>query len=1212
MTVKNIKIKTLFVLQFVFLSFINAQTGSFSVYSSADSHVEGGTSSATNYSTETSFKIKRVSDASVTYNRNAFLKFDFPNIVKSNIGLVTLRMYCNYLAGSAFGIDLFNVSAGWNETTLTWDNAPALTDKIKSFDTPTVINSWNEVDITSNFIATTNTYLAFGLKVSAVSNTNMVAWNSKESSSNMPALVVVYKANKPSNFTATVKSSSVTELKWDTIACNADKYLIERKKSGSDAFEDIATVDKSASTVYLDEAVDNQYSYTYKLIAVNTGGINASPIEATVIGNKNMEYLSSTTAQPVVNPILAGTINTPLLRIAIQTSGPQSPISAKSFTVNTLGTTNPSDITNVRLYYTNSDSSFVNPIPFSDIVVPTGTENLELLGNQSLKEGMNYFWLTTSVSTMAVSNNVLDAQCTQLQIQSSALESKIPEVINPMGNRNIARFLTPARKFEHLTRALVAVNNAGKVFLSWRIFATDDNVSFNLYRNGIKINHTPISQVSNFEDANGKLTDVYYIEAISVNGSEYSSPVSVWANNYKQIKLNTPSDYKPGDTSIADLDGDGELDYVVKFEKTTKDNSQSGYTDPVFLHAYKLDGKFLWSINLGINIRAGAHYTQFMVYDLDGDGKAEVVCKTAPGTKDGTNTHLSNGPASNDNDATDYRNGSGYILSGPEYLTVFNGETGKEVSTVNYLPQRANPYVLSTWGDTYGNRVDRFLAGVAYFDSIPSVVMCRGYYDRSALTAWDFKNKQLVTRWAFDTETNTTLYKDYEGQGNHSLAIGDVDNDGKDEIVYGAMTIDHDGKPLYSTLFRHGDAGHLGDLDPQNPGLEYFKISESAGKITSTGVTIPGCYMTKAGTGEVLWSYSADGDIGRGVSADISAEYPGNESWAAGKMFDSKGNVITSSSLPPANFLAWWDGDPLREILNATSVSKWESGTLFTATGCVENNGTKSNPAISGDILGDWREEVVFRTIDNQYLRIFTTTIPTTHGIYTLLQDPVYRLSLVWQNVGYNQPPHTGFFLGANMANPPFPNIEVLKVSGSAINIVLPQNGKEYAAETPIIFAVDVLGISGIASEVVLYDKNNQEIGKIDHAPYYFSSNTLPIGEHTITAVAKDINNNVITSVPVTFIIGAISGIQNQQADDANVFVYPVPAKDRVVVALENGSEMIESISIVDISGRTIKHANNFSDSKTVVDITGFKSGVYYIKIKSSLNSYIKDFVVLE
>lgn len=578
---------------------------------------------------------------------------------------------------------------------------------------------------------------------------------------------------------------------------------------------------------------------------------------------------------------------------------------------------------------------------------------------------------------------------------------------------------------EIFNRGLIAIPQDGDIFISWRLFPTDiaSGATYNILRNGNVITNPPLTDVTNFVDTEGSPNSEYVLE-VNVDGAitETTAAIQPWQERYLEIPTQTPGGYSLNDASVGDLDGDGQFEVVVKLERVTHDNSQSGITDPVFLHAYTLEGELLWSIDLGINIRGGAHYTQFMVYDLDGDGKAEIACKTAPGTKDGLGNYLSEGPASSDNDQANYRNSDGYILSGPEYLTVFEGTTGQELTTVYYNPPRhpttwspTSGQLNAIWGDGYGNRVDRFLACVAYFGDSPSLVMCRGYYTRTVLAAWDFSDNTLSQRWVFDTDEG---WPEYEGQGAHSLSVGDVDNDGKDEIMYGAMALDDDGTPLYNTNFQHGDATHLSDLIPDIEGLEFYMPHEKAG-YTHNGVVNPGISIRSAESGDILWSINASGDIGRGLTADISADHPGNEFWASSGLgvYGSYGQVI-SNNLPPINFAVWWDGDLLRELLDNITIYKWSPATdtpIFTASGCASNNGTKATPALSGDILGDWREEVIWRASDNQSLRIYSTTIPTTLGLPCLLFNRQYRLALVWQNVGYNQPPHPSFFIGDGM-----------------------------------------------------------------------------------------------------------------------------------------------------------------------------------------------------
>lgn len=608
----------------------------------------------------------------------------------------------------------------------------------------------------------------------------------------------------------------------------------------------------------------------------------------------------------------------------------------------------------------------------------------------------------------------------------------------------------PPRLMENLGRGVVAVNQGGgKVYVGWRLLGTDpDAIAFNLYRvsgsgKPVKRNDRPLTATTDFVDTGVDLTQStsYFVRPVR-NGREdapstrFTMPANAPERPYLSVPLQTPEGYTPNDASVGDLDGDGEYDIVLHQAGRGRDNSQNGETDPPILQGYKLDGTLLWTINLGKNIREGAHYTQFMVYDLDGDGRAEIVCKTADGTTDGTGVVIGDAKA-------DYRNPSGRILSGPEFLTVFDGRTGKALATTGYIPGRhpdtENPtgdQLKAVWGDNYGNRGDRFLACVAYLDGVrPSVVMCRGYYTRTVLAAWDWRDGKLTHRWTFDSDDGTPGNKEYAGQGNHNLSVADVDGDGKDEIVYGGMTLDDNGKGLYTTMLGHGDAMHLSDLDPDRPGLEVFRIQERFDDA--------GSHLYDARTGQILWkkpsvkAAESGGDKGegpgRGLALDIDPRYRGFECWSAGAgitgLYDVKGNKIAERA-PACNMGVYWDADPLSEILNGTTIEKWDytnaaSVRLLDAKefSCASNNGTKANPCLSADILGDWREEVLWRTQDGKELRIFTTTIPAKNRLYTFMHDPEYRLSIAWQNVAYNQPPHTSFFVGEGMTAPPRPNI---------------------------------------------------------------------------------------------------------------------------------------------------------------------------------------------
>ena len=565
-------------------------------------------------------------------------------------------------------------------------------------------------------------------------------------------------------------------------------------------------------------------------------------------------------------------------------------------------------------------------------------------------------------------------------------------------------------QLETLDRGLISVRSGTGNLVSWRLLATDPtDVTFNVYRGSTKLTATPISSSTNYLDAGAAADSSYTVRALVGGVEQAASAASLtFANGYRDVPLSVPAGgttpdgvaytYSANDASVGDVDGDGQYEYIVKWDPSnSKDNSQSGYTGDVYVDAYRLNGTRLWRIDLGRNIRAGAHYTQFQVYDYSGDGKAEVAMKTADGTKDGVGTVIGSSTA-------DYRNSSGYILSGPEYLTMFNGLTGAAMSTVDYVPARGT---VSSWGDSYGNRVDRFLAGTAYLDGArPSLIMARGYYTRSVIVAWDFRNGSLTRRWTFDSSSSTN--SGYAGQGNHQLSIADVDADGKDEIIYGSMAVNDDGTHLWNTNNGHGDTMHVGDLDPNRAGLEEFKVDEDSSK--------PSSWMADARTGQILWSTAPNGDNGRGVSDDIWSGSAGAESWSSSGgdgIFNTSGTIVGRKP-SSTNFLVYWDADPQRELLDSTHIDKYGTSSvtrLLTGAGVSSNNGTKSTPALSADLFGDWREEVIWRTTDSSVLRIYSTPIQTTRRVTTLMQDSIYRVGVAWQNTAYNQPPHVSYFM---------------------------------------------------------------------------------------------------------------------------------------------------------------------------------------------------------
>lgn len=585
---------------------------------------------------------------------------------------------------------------------------------------------------------------------------------------------------------------------------------------------------------------------------------------------------------------------------------------------------------------------------------------------------------------------------------------------------------------DNLGRGVLAVKADNGVFISWRSLPTDDaRLAFDIYRDGVKVNDVPLTKKTNFTDSEGTVDSQYVIKAL-LDGVEKESARAnnVWASDFMKIHLDRPEGgtskpggakedreytYTPDDVSVGDVDGDGEFEFIVKwFPTNAADNSHTRFTGNTIIDGYKLDGTKLWRIDLGHNIRSGNHYTQFMVYDFDGDGKAELICKTAPGTIDGTGKAVLMGE---DKETDDYRKSDGTVMSGPEYLTVFNGETGAEINTIAYNPPRSirkNDKTSTGWGDNYGNRSERYLAGVAYLDGVkPSAIFVRGYYTASYVWAVDFDGKELKEKWLHKSEkSGEGIY----GQGTHSLSIADLDGDGFDEIIIGSGALDHDGSFLHSTGGGHGDALHVGDFILENEGLEIFMPHEDKNGKYATS-------LRDGKTGTVLYYQSNPGkDVGRGLIANVSSKFSGSEYWST-----LDGNVMNSGEVvgtkrPSVNFRIFWDGDLLDELLDGTSVTKPNEN--LTSVGTLRNfssvsnasscNTTKATPNLQADIFGDWREEVILHDSSTESdLIIFTSTIPSDYKVPCLMTDRQYREAIAWQNVAYNQPPHLSYNLEA-------------------------------------------------------------------------------------------------------------------------------------------------------------------------------------------------------
>ena len=614
--------------------------------------------------------------------------------------------------------------------------------------------------------------------------------------------------------------------------------------------------------------------------------------------------------------------------------------------------------------------------------------------------------------------------------------------------------LLPLIAGEKLNRALVAFNTSDNTtFVSWRFFNGEQDYTYRLYRNGVKMVET--KRTSHTFPIESKLTDRYKLEVISGGSVIDQAEVSPY-NQVMKIALQKPdasvnnnsSSYTPNDISIGDADGDGEMELFVKWDPAdSQDNSKSGKTSNVIIDCYKMDGTRLWSVNLGPNIRAGAHYTQFLVYDFNGDGQAEMICKTAPWSKDGQGKFVS--AAADDatikgtDNSQSYRNGNGHVLSGPEFLTVFNGQTGAAVHTIWYNPNHAGgfnkeeaaPSDKAFWGDNYGGRSERYNACVAYLDGLdsnPSAIFNRGYYTRAYLWAVDFDGQKLIHRWlhASVSETKVELYdanwnktedtyngtatsgsgsNTMYGNGNHNISVADVDGDGKDEILFGSAACDNDGRLLYATGFGHGDAIHVGKMNPDRTGLQVFQIHEESSY---------GWDLHDAATGEVLFSATGSKDNGRGMASDVIASNRGWEFCSANDRQQRSavtGNVVSTKS-SSVNFRLYWDGTLQDNLADggyeeAYTITRW-NGSGFEGITALEGsscNTTKCNPNLLCDLLGDWREEVILHDANNLY--IHSSAMPTGYKVPCLLTDHTYRLAIAWQMSSYNQPPHLGYYL---------------------------------------------------------------------------------------------------------------------------------------------------------------------------------------------------------
>lgn len=653
-------------------------------------------------------------------------------------------------------------------------------------------------------------------------------------------------------------------------------------------------------------------------------------------------------------------------------------------------------------------------------------------------------------------------------------------------------------------RSLIALRYGQNVYVSWRLLSTDNckTTCFNVYRdNTIIASH--LGNSTFFDDGKGNAKSTYKVETV-VNGTVTETcSVKPWNGYYKSYTFERPAEttinetgekytYVPDGIMPVDVDGDGNLEFIVRWNPTNKkDNSQNGYTGPVYIDCYKptdLCGTSnavtrLWRINMGRNIRAGAHYTQLLVHDFDDDGKAELILKTAPGTIDGQGNYASLAAADPilkaiDNTEIDY-NANGRIYKGAEMLTVFNGTDGSAVNTIWYNPNRAYSETgiaeypdngEAYWGDSYENRSERYLGGVAYLDGHdknPSAILTRGYYTIAYMWAVDYKNGKLTPRWRnysrkYGLQYDVTTYNTdgtestkskitatantfgmlqnwpadnrditgsntIAGSGSHQLQIGDCDSDGKDEIVFGSAAVDNDGYMLFSTGLGHGDATHLGDFIPDHKGLEIIFSHEE----------FPyGWDCHDASTGERLIYYTGKGDTGSGVVANFYPARRGYEIFSSDthNIYSSNNDLLLSADScgqfgemnSSFKHRILWEGTTNEDFYYDNNIWCWNPSTMkidrvtpfntkdYGYGVSIGNYDSKANPIFIGDILGDWREEIILLNNTNKdtcSINIYPSTCPTSYRVPTLTANHNYETTLATQLVGYRMMPNLDYYL---------------------------------------------------------------------------------------------------------------------------------------------------------------------------------------------------------
>lgn len=666
------------------------------------------------------------------------------------------------------------------------------------------------------------------------------------------------------------------------------------------------------------------------------------------------------------------------------------------------------------------------------------------------------------------------------------------------------------RQAEYLTRGLSAVTSDKGVLISWRFLGTDSiNLKYNLYNGDTLLNTVPLS-VTNYFDTDGKPGDTYtLVEVQNEKETDIKTTTSAWDKNYLELKLIERPDYIIDDGGTGDLDGDGEYEYLIR--RTPKDMAPSTRSVYPLIEAYETDGTHMWTINIGPN-EINEHDINFMAYDFNSDGKNEIILRSFEGTIDGTGYEI---PDTDGDGITDYTLDESnlaifkdrqYVIKKPEFISMYDGETGKEIARTDMLPAMEP---LSNWSYNYSDtgrltkRASHYLWGVAYLDGkTPSIVNVRGAWDNVNIAAWHIEDNKFVLDWETDTPNEDSLETIW-GAVNHNMGTADIDFDGKDEIFSGPMAVDDNGETMYAATavdadgvevkLAHGDAFDMAVMSPDFNGYLVWACHETK--------NLPANIELHDGrTGQVIWGYGKPKDTGRSRAADIDPNYRGFEVWGSTSTIpanisgenladswnkfkvrlsdgtyekDTDGNDVKTSL--PMNFKVYWDGDLLSELLDGTRISKWdydnkEISVLLDAQGAASNSGTKSVPCISADLFGDWREEVVLKTSDEQAIRVYATTYETPYKIHTLMHDNAYRAAIATQNNHYNQPPNLSYYLGAETVSVPYPEI---KVSHNGETITNPDLNNEH-------LSYDIKSDEKIEiKDIVLTDTDNEYTASI-------------------------------------------------------------------------------------------------------------------------------------